>query len=136
MTFAQIIETFQVKTFHNNPSIDTLSDDIQDFINGILQSSHRIQDVIEAAQSSPVNFKDYEEIKNSLKPILGTDKAAEAVAATVPESTNRWDLYNSITAYASHNDRVRLTTRDELVRKAERILTVDNFTPIPVPVTA
>lgn len=132
-TYSTLFDTFSIKTYHSVNSIKSMKDGIESFIKEMLANSSKLEDIIEAATEDVITFKNYEEIKNTLQSVVKTEKAADQIKNLVPLKTNRWEIYNAITNYASHNDKVSPQTRDNLSKFAEkRVLANQNFAPIPV----
>lgn len=126
--------TFTVKTRHtiNEVTEDGLKDKIARFIFNIKDSTQKMEDIVQAAISSEVTFRNFDQVAATLLPILRTQKATAAVTPTIALKTNRWEIFNAITAYASHGD-VSNGTRNDLIRKADsKVLAVGELVPVAI----
>jgi len=122
-----------ISAWHTEKQVLSIPHKVETFIEGILQRTHLFEAKIEEAVSAKVTFLDYAEIANTLAPVTASQKIADAAAQEIkdPEKTNKWELYNAITAYASHED-VSHITRERLINDAEKKILYGNLVPIPV----
>lgn len=136
--FSRIVREENLSGYHTMNSLELLKEKLPSFVDGMLQNVYRIEEIIDEAMHAEVTFSDWAEVANTIKPIVGTEKATEAVVAQ-PEltlNTNRWAVYNAITAVASH-EQLSAARRDDIIAAAERHVLINrDFEPIPVPVEA
>jgi len=133
-TFGDLV----ISAWHTPAHVKAIPDKVEVFIEGILQRSHILENTIDNAIKAELAFKDYAEVANTLNPVTESKKIAEVVASIVkdPAHTNKWELYNAITEFASH-EAITHTTRERLVSDAEKALLGSKpFAPIPVPAVA
>lgn len=132
-TFGELVIT----AWHTEKQVLGIPAKVEEFIDGILQRSHLLEVQIDNAIAAKVSFKDYAEIANTLAPITESKKIADVAALQIdnPEKTNKWELYNAITAYASH-EQISHIKREALIGNAEAKILHGTVIPIPVPVVA
>lgn len=134
VTFGDLV----ISTWHTEAQVRAIPEKVELFVEGILQRSHLLENTIDNAIKAELAFKDYAEIANTLAPVTESKKIAGVAADLVknPEHTNKWELYNAITAFASHEN-ITHTTRERLVSSAESALLGSKpFAPLPIPVVA
>jgi hypothetical protein len=128
--------SFGMRHVGNKDLIDEWGVVVTDFVESILQTAHStLQPIIEEAISSEVDFGTEDIRFATIKEIVGTNKATEAIAEKVPLQTTRWDIYNAMTDVATHLD-VTHSTRDHIERRAEKHVLIPKqirfAAPIPV----
>jgi len=125
-----------VSAMHVDSHVQGLQTQIDSFITTMLSNAHRIEQVVDAAIESPINFRDYDEVVRTLTAVVtGSDRRSKVIADNVPLETNRWQMYNAITEHASHAPKMTWQTRDRLLDAAERnVLMTREVTPVAMPV--
>ncbi|MFA6694991.1 MAG: hypothetical protein WCR85_00040 [Sphaerochaeta sp.] len=121
---------------HVDSHIQSLSEKIHTFVEHMVANAGQVETVVDAAIESPVNFSDYDEIVRTLTgTVTGGERHSKDIAPAIPLETNRWQIFNAITDYASHSNRVSWKTRDRLLDNAERnILMAGTVSPIVDPI--
>lgn len=138
MMHANAFGEHSLSIWHNRDKVARISESIRDFIEHMLQNVSKLEPIIEAAQNSEVKFRNYQQVVDTLIPIVGGERRAEKIAPSIQGAVTRWDIYNAITAEASHGDHITPGTRNRLIGSAEKnVLMVDELAlPVMVPVAA
>ncbi len=134
-THAQLGEMV-VSAMHVDSQIQSLRDQIDTFVTRMLSNASMIEQVVGNAIESPINFRDYDEVVRTLTAtVTGSDRRSTAIAEAIPLETNRFQMFNAITAHASHAPKISWQTRDRLLDMAERnVLMAREVVPVPMPV--
>jgi hypothetical protein len=109
-----------VSVKHVGNNIEKVPGMIEEFAKKINDKYDGVQVLFDDARESPVYFPTMEHVKAVIAPILGANSHVEAVIPTIDLSTTRWDLYNAITAYASHAPGLSHLTQDRILVNASR----------------
>lgn len=109
-----------VNVKHVGNNIEKVPGMIEDFAKKINEKYQGVQVLFDDAMTSPVIFPTQEHVKAVIAPILGAASHVENVLPTIDLSTTRWDLYNALTAYATHAPNMSHLKQDSILVKASR----------------
>lgn len=127
----KMLGEINISARHVGENFSTLEQDVLKFVQHVIESPKVVQSYITAAIEAKLEFLDNQQVYDTIWDTTGNMKQAEAIAADIPLVTNRWTVFNAITAYYSHSD-VTHKTRDDLAIKAEKILLNEQFAPLIV----
>ena len=118
--FTKIVSEMNLTIAHLAKA-DKAVDEIQYFVDHILSNIENIESALQTAKETPITFDDEDTVTQILTDITRNAKDAGNIANHVMLDTNRYDLYNAITEYASHGDITRIR-RDTIFTNAEKVL--------------
>jgi len=115
-----IISDAKIKISHMS-TVSELDDEIHKFTDGILSGIEHLHDCIRESMQVYLIYEDYEEFEVDLVKIVSSKKIARKIMGELPLSMSKYDLFNSITQFASHAD-IKHVQRDKILANAEIIL--------------
>lgn len=120
-----VIKTFGQSSLimkHNSNLVLELQAHIEKAITRIINNYPNLQHMVSDCMEDSVEWACVEQV---MKGLIGRKKHIDAIRALLPEKTTeltRWDLYNAITAYATHGEQLMPNIEAWLQSKAEKVL--------------
>lgn len=107
---------------HTKSILTELPARVTDFIDNLLTRAHYVGEAAKAASEVTVAFATKEQRLQTMIALVDHKKVGELVEAQLDSLTpTKWDVYNAITAVASH-EQMGETVRDKVERVSEKVL--------------
>jgi hypothetical protein len=108
---------------HNQTLVKDFQIVIEKAINGLVNSSSVLQAILNECIADSIEWKYCELIfKNLIKYKKHSEGILEILKQNKKDVITRWDIYNSITAYCSHNAQLKPSIEAHLQNKAQYLL--------------
>lgn len=121
MIVSQFIAGYSIR--HNQTLVKDFQIVIEKAINGIVNSSSVLQAILNECIADSIEWQYCELVfKNLIKYKKHTEGILEILKQNKKDVVTRWDLYNCITAYCSHNAQLKPSIEAHLQNKAQHLL--------------
>lgn len=139
MCISEMIPDTNFSIYHTVNSIHHIGESIEAFTQGLIANVQaRLGTVVEAALDSPLRYESRDDMIIGIAGIIGAQVHAENIVSRADINyfdTNRWEVYNAVTAYASHESELSDGVRNRIVNVASKILyPTTRLMPAPVEV--
>lgn len=129
MYSSKILGEISISAMHVGENFSRLEQDVLKFVRHVVDSPQVVEKKIVEAIDAILNFKDKEQVYDTVFSQWQNMSAAEKISEAIPLHTNRWQVFNAMTRFLSHED-ITHRTRDNLAKVAEKVLLNDNFAPV------
>jgi hypothetical protein len=121
MIVSQFITGYSIR--HNQALVKDFQIVIEKAINGLVNSSSVLQAILNECIADSIEWQYCELVlKNLIKYKKHTEGILEILKQNKKDVLTRWDIYNSVTAYCSHNAQLKPSIEAHLQNKAQHLL--------------
>lgn len=121
MIVSQFIVGYSIR--HNQTLVKDFQEIIEKALNNLINSSSVLQAVVNDCIADSIEWQYCELVfKNLIKYKKHTEGILEILKQNKKDVVTRWDLYNCITAYCSHNAQLKPSIEAHLQNKAQHLL--------------
>lgn len=125
MAFGNVLET-RTLTFHTGQlkTFELIQDITEKFITQMIQHQEKLQTLVNKAIADSIAWEQLDQILEKLMPTAKHKKfIAEKLAEIAPNGNfTRWQLYNVVTDYASHNLELKQGAINMLEKMSQKII--------------
>ena len=135
MYLRKLISDVEFFEIHVGDLAEKIPEMVQDFFSKLKEATSKVNDIINGAMETTIEFEDEDQIEPTISGILSSPMHAKRIMdgdyykAEDKLNPTVWELYNSITNYISHAGLVESRV-DDLSNKVERLL--DHEYPIEI----
>jgi len=121
----------QMTLKHMGNVIERITDNVKSFVENIVKMEGSLLTIINEARNEIITFESHDQLIRYTSQFVGSEKRAKQIFEIEPVelSTSKWDLYNALTAYASHTDKLSFQQYNKIHEGAQDLLT----RPISIP---
>jgi len=106
---------------HNRPLVEEFASLIEKTLKEMVEKCPKLQAVVEGCITDSIEWSLAQRL---IKALIGRDKHIEQIMRNLGNkpSVSRWEIYNAVTAYATHGEQIRPNVEQWLQTKAQKLL--------------